>query len=345
MLPQSKYKCVNCGGTHAAWATECPEREKEVEKMKEMARYRPRYHPVPAYFSIHAPSVTLCPSPASSWGTPVASSTSEGSGTESSDSPAVGAAPSATRSSTGLQTSQWSVVQRKKKGKKGSSKSQSTATAPASVPRSQQPRPVATDFMEIDSTPSNAPSSTQSAEQPATPALSSEGVQFAPLSQSIHAPRSSKRTPRQVLTRQKKDDLSTSSSGSRKSVRIMKRVEAASQTVNMEALQNHLLGDNPALILTTSEPDNQTDNQSDNQSEFEPSSSSALTDITDQPALNARHGSNPRKRRHTQNTSTYTQEEANFRSAVTNFGSATDFNQISTPKHTYSKKPTRTPRL
>lgn len=58
-------------------------------------RYRPRYHPVPAYFSINAPSVTLCPSPASSWGTPVESSSSSGStssGTESSDSPAVGAA-------------------------------------------------------------------------------------------------------------------------------------------------------------------------------------------------------------------------------------------------------------
>lgn len=33
----SELKCANCGGAHAAWATECPEREKEVEKMKEMA--------------------------------------------------------------------------------------------------------------------------------------------------------------------------------------------------------------------------------------------------------------------------------------------------------------------
>jgi hypothetical protein len=118
----SEYKCANCGGAHAAWATECPERAKEVENMQEMGRYRPRYHPVPAYFSINAPSVTLCPSPASSWGTPVASSTSEGSGTESSDSPAVGAAQlttegsAITRSSSGLQSSQWKVVQKKKQG-------------------------------------------------------------------------------------------------------------------------------------------------------------------------------------------------------------------------------------
>ncbi|KAJ5630909.1 uncharacterized protein N7484_011009, partial [Penicillium longicatenatum] len=86
----NEFKCANCGGAHAAWATECPEREKEVEKMNEMSRYSPRYHPVPAYYSIHAPSVTFCPSPASSWGSPVESdsSSSGSSGTESSDSPA-----------------------------------------------------------------------------------------------------------------------------------------------------------------------------------------------------------------------------------------------------------------
>ncbi|KAJ5659906.1 hypothetical protein N7507_006357 [Penicillium longicatenatum] len=86
----NEFKCANCGGAHAAWATECPEREKEVEKMNEMSRYSPRYHPVPAYYSIHAPSVTFCPSPASSWGSPVESDSSSSglSGTESSDSPA-----------------------------------------------------------------------------------------------------------------------------------------------------------------------------------------------------------------------------------------------------------------
>jgi hypothetical protein len=86
----NKFKCANCGGAHAAWATECPEREKEVEKMNEMSRYSPRYHPVPAYYSIHAPSVTFYPSPASSWGSPAESdsSSSGSSGTESSDSPA-----------------------------------------------------------------------------------------------------------------------------------------------------------------------------------------------------------------------------------------------------------------
>ncbi|KAJ5901434.1 hypothetical protein N7504_007428, partial [Penicillium tannophilum] len=303
----SEYKCVNCGGTHAAWATECPEREKEVERMKEMARYRPRYHPVPAYFSINAPSVTVCPSPASSWGTPVESSSSSGStgssGTESSDSPAVGAAPPATRSSTGLQTSQWSVVQKKKKGKKGSTTAASCHGFHGDREHSIQ-------------------LSTSGAASYASTQQRGSGIRT--LSQSIHAPRPSKKTPRQVPTRQRKDEVSASSSGSRKSVRIMKRVEAASQ-VNMETLKNHLLGDNPSLILTTSEPD-----QADNQSEFQPSTTgdSALTEV-----VNLQN--NPRKRR-----LTATETGANTVPTSKHF-----WPRVPIRQHTYNKKPTRTPRL
>ncbi|KAJ5953702.1 hypothetical protein N7454_000598 [Penicillium verhagenii] len=138
----NELKCANCGGAHAAWAVDCPERVKEVEKMKEMGRYRLRYHPVPAYFSINAPSVDLHPPSPSSWGTPVGSNsgTSSNGGSDSSAVEDTQTAPSgglsATKSVSGLQSSQWNVVEKKKKGKQGKKarKTQSTATAPASLP-------------------------------------------------------------------------------------------------------------------------------------------------------------------------------------------------------------------
>ncbi|KAJ5621794.1 hypothetical protein N7490_012297 [Penicillium lividum] len=124
-------KCANCGGTHAAWANDCPDRVREVDKMKEMARYRPRYHPVPAHFSAKASSVVLQPSPASSWGTPAGqSSSSEGSGTEGSDSTP---AESAAQGSISLQSSQWAKTQ-----KRGTS-TQSGATVSKSSLQRQQP--------------------------------------------------------------------------------------------------------------------------------------------------------------------------------------------------------------
>lgn len=315
-----EYKCANCGGAHAAWATECPEREKEVEKMKEMGRYRPRYHPVPAYFSINAPSVTLCPSPASSWGTPVASSTSEGSGTESSDSPAKGAAQiadglSATQSSSGLQSSQWKVVKKKKQGGKKSSKTRSTATAPASIPSSQQL--AATESMDIDTTPP----STQPATQTASPALNSEGMNFAP-SQSIHTskrtPKPSKRTTRKALVG---SEASVTSIGSRKSRRIVEQVEKATQIVDIEDLEQQLISDNP-------EP-----------SEFQPSTigSSALTEITNQSIFNTRRNANPRKRRHTDITDgILTRKDRTFGPTTTDFG----YKPSPVHKTRHSTKPT-----
>ncbi|KAJ5885197.1 hypothetical protein N7495_009707 [Penicillium taxi] len=94
--PNMSPTCVYYAGGHLSQnvltvgahtpANDCPDRLREVDKMKEMAGYRPRYHLVPAHFSANTPSMVLQPSPASLWGTPVEqSSSSEGSGTRGSD--------------------------------------------------------------------------------------------------------------------------------------------------------------------------------------------------------------------------------------------------------------------
>ncbi|KAJ5369360.1 uncharacterized protein N7496_009120 [Penicillium cataractarum] len=109
-------KCANCEGTHAAWSTECEARQREVEKIAELSRYRGRYHHIPAPYSINQPPATLHSSSASSWGTPRDSSSEElTSGVESSGlTPAArpsnggkGTGPTtASRTGTGLQASQ-----------------------------------------------------------------------------------------------------------------------------------------------------------------------------------------------------------------------------------------------
>ncbi|KAJ5667635.1 hypothetical protein N7507_003499 [Penicillium longicatenatum] len=190
------------------------------------------------------------------------------------------------------------------------------------MPSSQQPQPAAPELMEIDSSPSSAPSSTQPVEQqqPATSNISSEGVSFS-LSQSIHAPapKTVKKAPRKASSRL---EPSTDSSGSRKSRRIVERAEKANTLVNMASLERQLSNDNP----TTSEPDNH--------SEFQPSSS-ALTDITNRSIFNTGRSNNTRKRRLTDAT------DGILTSKNTSFGPATIFNQTSTPKTRYSNKPSK----
>lgn len=216
-------------------------------------------------------------------------------------------------------------MQKKKRGKKGSNKSRSTATAPASLPSSQiqQPQPVATESMDIDTPSSTAPSKN-----------SSEGIDFTPLNQSIHAPspKTAKKAPRKASSR---SEPSTGSEGSRKSRRIMIQIEKANQEVNIAELEQHLINDNPDMDFTTSEPDNQ--------SEFQPSTTgSALTDITNQPIFNARRSDSSRKRRHTEitdDTGILTRKDLTkkaFGPVASDFG----FEQSPIPKTRYSKKHT-----
>jgi hypothetical protein len=46
---QGCRKCVNCGSAHASWSQACEYRQREVERIGQLALTRPRYHRVPAY--------------------------------------------------------------------------------------------------------------------------------------------------------------------------------------------------------------------------------------------------------------------------------------------------------
>ncbi|KAJ5987693.1 hypothetical protein N7481_002903 [Penicillium waksmanii] len=91
-------KCANCEGAHPAWSEDCEVRIAMVEKVMAMAMQRGRFHPVPAEFSYHDPSVSLAPSSLSSMGTPQVSST------EGSNDTTGSAVVSAARSSNGEQS-------------------------------------------------------------------------------------------------------------------------------------------------------------------------------------------------------------------------------------------------
>jgi hypothetical protein len=90
-----------------------------VERVRELSKYRGRYHYVPALYSIDQPQLSLYSSSASSWGTPRDSSSEElTSGVESSGlAPAArpsnggkGTGPTpASRTDTGLQASQFAT--------------------------------------------------------------------------------------------------------------------------------------------------------------------------------------------------------------------------------------------
>jgi hypothetical protein len=95
-------KSANCGDPHAAWATDCPEREKEVARTQELAKYGPRYHPVPAYYSIHEPAPSPHLSTASSWKTPQEPSSAGGSNSAPATTAQSGTGGRATRSTTGV---------------------------------------------------------------------------------------------------------------------------------------------------------------------------------------------------------------------------------------------------
>ena len=156
-------KCANCERTHAAWSADCEVRKREVERVMALARQRSRYHPVPAPYSINQPSPTLSQATVSSWGTPQESSTEEPTSVESSGSaPGTrpsnggqqGTGPTATkrtiisRTSNGLQSSQWAAqntaqsVTTATSGKKRGRKPKQKAPEPMDTGRDGAERPI-----------------------------------------------------------------------------------------------------------------------------------------------------------------------------------------------------------
>ncbi|KAJ5413842.1 hypothetical protein N7509_000469 [Penicillium cosmopolitanum] len=120
---ENSWKCANCGGAHAAWSEECPARVAEIDRLTAAAKQRPRFHPVPAEFSYHEPSVSLPLPSLSSMGTPQVSSTEETtSGTTGS------AVASAARSSNGEQRTS---ATRTSSGIQGKSAKKTVAKAPS----------------------------------------------------------------------------------------------------------------------------------------------------------------------------------------------------------------------
>ncbi|KOS36288.1 hypothetical protein ACN38_g12980 [Penicillium nordicum] len=275
-------KCANCGSTHAAWANDYPDRVREVEKMKEMARYRPRYHPVPAHFSAKAPSPVLQPSPASSWGTPAGhSSSSEGSGTESSDSTTAERAAQIGYS-TSLQSSQWA-----KTGKEGAS-TQSGAMVSRSGLQRRQPvisEPIVSMNTAEDSIyPIEDATQASQLDGASQSPLHAGGISFEP----AISTRAAKATKKQ---KSKTKSVSTASVSSRKSQRLVELTERAAEAV-------------------VSLPDIPTSELAQDAS-YKPSTagSSALTEISDK----IFNSYNPRKRRHTETETTDVRFEPRLR--------------------------------
>jgi hypothetical protein len=61
--PQDRRKCANCGSAHASWSKACEYRQREVDRIAQLALNRPRYHRVPTYVEGASSSGSRSPSP------------------------------------------------------------------------------------------------------------------------------------------------------------------------------------------------------------------------------------------------------------------------------------------
>jgi len=147
-------KCAACGGKHDAKDPICPERKKELERVREAKANSPRFWPVPANQAVRITTSAPTPAPSSSPAPPPPPPSATGTQTQMPTISAEVAAANPTPAEAARAAAEWTTVTHRKPAKaKSKSRGRSQTRKGNAAPREPSPLPFTGPAPRVSTTP------------------------------------------------------------------------------------------------------------------------------------------------------------------------------------------------